>query len=180
MSRFVVVDEGLDFDIAKVPDPRASDHFLKPSGRGLRLIRSFIDKVYHTESGNTITLIKRGNPSLSSDRQVDPVAETSVAEPVSGRRQDLPQAELLAIGIIDGLLDDHVGKFIRRANERGEPIRFGPPRFNPFIVSQFKTILWNKIILWDKISVQENASRTLDRLHCHVPHGPDLPILLHV
>ena len=58
-ARFVVVDEGPGFNVASVPDPREPENYLKPSGRGLLLIRSFMDEVYHNDTGNSITLIKR-------------------------------------------------------------------------------------------------------------------------
>ncbi|WP_373650756.1 MULTISPECIES: response regulator [unclassified Schlesneria] len=60
--RFVITDEGPGFDLAAVPDPRDPQNFLKPSGRGLLLIRSFMDEAYHNTSGNSITLVKRSHP----------------------------------------------------------------------------------------------------------------------
>ena len=58
--RFVITDEGPGFNLKSVPDPCDPQNFLKPSGRGLLLIRSFMDEAYHNETGNSITLIKRG------------------------------------------------------------------------------------------------------------------------
>ncbi len=60
--RFVIVDEGPGFDIDSIPDPRDPQNFLKPSGRGLLLIRSFMDDVYHNSAGNSITIVKRRKP----------------------------------------------------------------------------------------------------------------------
>ena len=62
-ARFVISDEGPGFDIDKVPDPRDPENYLKPSGRGLLLIRSFMDEVSLNESGNSITLLKRTKQS---------------------------------------------------------------------------------------------------------------------
>jgi anti-sigma regulatory factor (Ser/Thr protein kinase) len=62
-ARFVISDEGPGFDIEKVPDPRDPENYLKPSGRGLLLIRSFMDEVSLNESGNSITLLKRTKAS---------------------------------------------------------------------------------------------------------------------
>ncbi len=39
-----VVDDGLGFSLADVPDPLAEENLLKSSGRGLLLIRSFMDE----------------------------------------------------------------------------------------------------------------------------------------
>ena len=61
--RFVIVDEGPGFDLDSIPDPRDPQNFLKPSGRGLLLIRSFMDEVYHNSAGNSITLVRRRKPS---------------------------------------------------------------------------------------------------------------------
>ena len=60
--RFMIVDEGPGFDLDSIPDPRDPQNFLKPSGRGLLLIRSFMDDVYHNSAGNSITLVKRRKP----------------------------------------------------------------------------------------------------------------------
>ena len=68
--RFEITDEGPGFDVSTVPDPRDPENFLKPSGRGLLLISSFMDEVYHNAMGNSITLIKRSNSSIETLRQV--------------------------------------------------------------------------------------------------------------
>ena len=57
--RFDIADDGPGFDVSAVPDVMDPENFLKPSGRGLFLIRSFMDEVLHNSSGNTITLVKR-------------------------------------------------------------------------------------------------------------------------
>jgi CheY-like chemotaxis protein/anti-sigma regulatory factor (Ser/Thr protein kinase) len=57
--RFEISDDGPGFDVSQVPDPTDPANFLKPSGRGLLLIRSFMDEVFFNEAGNQITLIKR-------------------------------------------------------------------------------------------------------------------------
>ena len=55
----VVRDEGEGFDIAGVPDPRLPENLERCSGRGLFLIRMFMDGVTHNPRGNEITMIKR-------------------------------------------------------------------------------------------------------------------------
>ena len=58
--QIVVKDEGEGFDLAKVPDPTHPDNLLKPSGRGIFYIKSFMDRVeYNTENGTTVTMIKQ-------------------------------------------------------------------------------------------------------------------------
>jgi len=55
-----VADEGHGLDPDKLPDPLAPENLLKPSGRGIFLIRSFMDEVRFRslEPGTEITLIK--------------------------------------------------------------------------------------------------------------------------
>jgi anti-sigma regulatory factor (Ser/Thr protein kinase) len=42
------------------PDDRAVNKRSSIGGRGLLLIRTFMDSVTHNQSGNEITLVKRG------------------------------------------------------------------------------------------------------------------------
>jgi anti-sigma regulatory factor (Ser/Thr protein kinase) len=52
-------DQGPGFDPKVLPDPTDPENIGKISGRGLLLIRTFMDDVYFNETGNEITLIKR-------------------------------------------------------------------------------------------------------------------------
>jgi hypothetical protein len=66
----VIADEGPGFDTRSIPDPTDPENFLRPSGRGLLLIRTFMQETYHNEAGNEITLVKRGRePSISRSAQ---------------------------------------------------------------------------------------------------------------
>lgn len=56
---FVIRDEGQGFDPAQLPDPTDPENLMKSSGRGLLLIRTFMDEVRFNERGNEITLTKR-------------------------------------------------------------------------------------------------------------------------
>jgi CheY-like chemotaxis protein len=56
-------DEGPGFDPRCLPDPTDPENIGKISGRGLLLIRTFMDEVRFNPSGNEITLIKRRSPS---------------------------------------------------------------------------------------------------------------------
>lgn len=59
--RAVISDEGSGFDFAHIPDPLAPENLLRTSGRGIFLMRSFMDAVdlRHLESGGTeVTLVK--------------------------------------------------------------------------------------------------------------------------
>ena len=52
-------DQGQGFDPTTLPDPTDPENLEKISGRGVLLMRSFMDEVQFNESGNQVTLIKR-------------------------------------------------------------------------------------------------------------------------
>jgi CheY-like chemotaxis protein len=58
---YVVRDAGPGFDPNGVPDPTDPTNLEKASGRGLLLIRTFMDDVRHNERGNEITMIKHAD-----------------------------------------------------------------------------------------------------------------------
>jgi len=53
-------DQGKGLDMSKIPDPLAAENLLKTSGRGIFLIRSFMDEVqiHPSQTGTEIKLIK--------------------------------------------------------------------------------------------------------------------------
>ncbi|MHB1557231.1 MAG: response regulator [Isosphaeraceae bacterium] len=58
-SRIEIRDEGPGFDVSRLDKPFDPEDLLRIGGRGMLLIRSFLDEVIHNETGNQITLIKR-------------------------------------------------------------------------------------------------------------------------
>jgi anti-sigma regulatory factor (Ser/Thr protein kinase) len=56
---FIVQDQGPGFDPAELRDPREPCNIHKISGRGLLLIRSFMDDVQYNSTGNEVTMRKR-------------------------------------------------------------------------------------------------------------------------
>lgn len=64
---YAIADEGPGFDPHDLPDPTAPDNLLKVSGRGIMLIRTFMDEVEFSEGGNEITMRKH-DPSARPDR----------------------------------------------------------------------------------------------------------------
>ena len=56
---FVVKDEGAGFDPTQLPDPTDPENLMRASGRGMLLIRTFMDEVKFNEAGNEITLVKK-------------------------------------------------------------------------------------------------------------------------
>ena len=65
-----VRDQGSGYDPKHVPDPLKDENILNSSGRGIFLIRSFMDE-YRVESmagkGTEVILVKKLNPNHSTD-----------------------------------------------------------------------------------------------------------------
>jgi CheY-like chemotaxis protein/anti-sigma regulatory factor (Ser/Thr protein kinase) len=66
-ARFVIRDEGRGFDPTALPDPCNPANLEKASGRGILLMRSFMDEVIFNEQGNQVTLVKKGVPEAAGD-----------------------------------------------------------------------------------------------------------------
>jgi CheY-like chemotaxis protein len=58
-ATYVIQDEGPGFDTSTLPDPRDPENLVKAGGRGIMLIRTFMDDVRFNKSGNEITMVKR-------------------------------------------------------------------------------------------------------------------------
>jgi len=58
-ARFVIRDEGRGFDAAAVPDPDEPGALEPEGGRGLSLMRAFMDEVTFNDAGNEVTMVKR-------------------------------------------------------------------------------------------------------------------------
>ena len=58
---FVIADQGKGVDPEQLPDPLAPENLLRGSGRGIFLIRSFMDEVRFRQlhPGTELTLVKR-------------------------------------------------------------------------------------------------------------------------
>lgn len=52
-------DEGPGFNPDKLPDPTSCERITLPNGRGVMLMRSFVDEVCFSETGNEVQLVKR-------------------------------------------------------------------------------------------------------------------------
>ena len=63
-----VRDQGAGFDPTEVANPLAPENLLKSSGRGIFLIRNFMDDVHlqrAPEGGMEIRMVKRGQPTTA-------------------------------------------------------------------------------------------------------------------
>jgi serine/threonine-protein kinase RsbW len=54
-----IEDEGSGFDPDAVPDPRADENLEKPCGRGIMLMRAYMDRVEYSPDGTRLHLVKR-------------------------------------------------------------------------------------------------------------------------
>ena len=53
-----IADEGEGFDPASVPDPTADENLEKPCGRGIMLMRAYMDEVIYNDKGNEVRMIR--------------------------------------------------------------------------------------------------------------------------
>jgi len=53
-----MTDEGNGFDPESVPDPRCGENLYKTEGRGLLLMRSYMDVVEFNERGNSVRMVR--------------------------------------------------------------------------------------------------------------------------
>jgi anti-sigma regulatory factor (Ser/Thr protein kinase) len=58
-ARFTIRDEGPGFDPGTLPDPRDPEMMQRVHGRGVLLMRSFMDEVTWNDAGNEVILVKR-------------------------------------------------------------------------------------------------------------------------
>jgi CheY-like chemotaxis protein len=57
-ATFVIADQGPGFDISKIPDPTDPTNIPKASGRGVLLMRTFMNEVRFSANGSRVTLVK--------------------------------------------------------------------------------------------------------------------------
>ena len=62
---FTIADQGKGLDPETLPDPRAPENLLRGTGRGIFLIRSFMDEVHFRQlhPGTELTLVKHLAPA---------------------------------------------------------------------------------------------------------------------
>lgn len=67
-AKFTITDQGSGFTPEDVPDPTADENLMQPCGRGLMLIRSFMDEAEFNETGNELRLLKRRGSGCACDQ----------------------------------------------------------------------------------------------------------------
>jgi CheY-like chemotaxis protein len=66
-ATFTISDEGPGFDPRSLPDPTDPENLDKVSGRGLLLMRTFMDDVAYNDRGNQVTMVKRAADSVVAE-----------------------------------------------------------------------------------------------------------------
>jgi serine/threonine-protein kinase RsbW len=61
--RLEIEDEGAGFRLEDVPDPTADENLHKASGRGIKLMQSFLTSITYNGVGNRVTLVKHREPA---------------------------------------------------------------------------------------------------------------------
>jgi serine/threonine-protein kinase RsbW len=59
-----VTDQGKGFDPDSLEDPRLGDNIYKTDGRGVLLIRSYMDSVEYNNVGNSVRMTKFNSKSI--------------------------------------------------------------------------------------------------------------------
>jgi serine/threonine-protein kinase RsbW len=62
-----ITDEGGGFDPKSIPDPTAEENLERPCGRGLMLMRCYMDDVAYSPSGNSVELYKKRSSASPPD-----------------------------------------------------------------------------------------------------------------
>jgi len=65
---FTIRDQGPGFDPRKLPDPTDPENLERVSGRGLLLMRTFMDDVQFNETGNQVTMVKRCGAGILAEK----------------------------------------------------------------------------------------------------------------
>ena len=71
-----MTDEGNGFDPDAVPDPRIGDNLYKTEGRGLFLMRSYMDVVEFSEAGNVVRMVRYKRPGLTEAQSKRALSES--------------------------------------------------------------------------------------------------------
>jgi serine/threonine-protein kinase RsbW len=64
-------DQGKGLDVSSIPDPLAADNLMKTSGRGIFLIRSFMDvvEIHPSQTGTELKMIKHVRGTAADSKE---------------------------------------------------------------------------------------------------------------
>jgi serine/threonine-protein kinase RsbW len=77
-----VEDEGLGFDPAHLGDPLAPENLLRPNGRGIFYMKSFMDEIKYgiQPGGGTVVTLRKRLPVPDADPEIGQAPETGDSE----------------------------------------------------------------------------------------------------
>ncbi|MBM83348.1 MAG: response regulator receiver protein [Planctomycetaceae bacterium] len=82
--RVRIRDEGPGFDPSELPDPTNPENLAQASGRGVLVMRAFMDDVTYNEAGNEVTLVKhRASTGSESGESANSQAQETAEAPVA-------------------------------------------------------------------------------------------------
>ncbi len=61
--KFIIRDCGSGFDVSSLPDPTCPENLENECGRGVMLMKAFMDEVNYNGKGNQVTMVKRSTLS---------------------------------------------------------------------------------------------------------------------
>lgn len=150
---FVIRDEGPGFNPHRLPDPTDPANLEKLGGRGLLLMRTFMDAIKYNDQGNEVTLIKGPSsvvrPSLSRDM---PMAARFFESSIDGNVLIVnPLRNVGSLAEVEVLEDwEHV---LSRLDSTGEPLSHVVVDFGK--IEYFGSAMIEALlILWKRISVR--------------------------
>lgn len=75
----VITDQGKGFNLEDIPNPTDDENLTKPSGRGILMMRHFMDEVEFRECGTEVKLVKHFTPQDTAppQKQITQKGETS-------------------------------------------------------------------------------------------------------
>jgi CheY-like chemotaxis protein len=73
-ATFTISDEGPGFDPSTLPDPREPENLERPSGRGLLLMRTFLDEVEYSPKGNQVRMMKKRQAQDADELAIEAAA----------------------------------------------------------------------------------------------------------
>jgi len=57
-AEVTITDQGRGFDPGAVPDPTRDENLEKPCGRGIMLMKAYMDEVRYNDKGNQVCMVK--------------------------------------------------------------------------------------------------------------------------
>ncbi len=154
-AEFVIADEGPGFDVSALPDPTDPKNLEKASGRGIMLMRTFMDEVKFNDTGNEVRLVKRvkSRPAAPLDARIFDLETANGALIVSVLKNVTSLSDEHLAGELEKVLDRINGtKATRVVIDLASVSRFG----SSFLESLRR--IWATVRSWGGVAAICNVS----------------------